>query len=72
VPWSKPDDLPYAADRPLPGLGGLRLKGGFMAAFADGSVRSIPEGVREEALRAAITRDGGESLGPDWRRPCPV
>jgi hypothetical protein len=66
VPWTKPDDLPYAADRPLPGLGGLRLRGRIMAAFADCSVRSIPEGVGEEALRAAITRNGGEALGPDW------
>src|SRR5262249_17941562 len=53
VPWSKPADLAYAPDRPLPSLGGLftrpvhvlcyevRRRPGFNARFADGSARFL-------------------------------
>jgi RNA polymerase sigma factor (sigma-70 family) len=40
VPWTKPEDVDIAKDKPLPPLG--RLFGdGFNAAFADGSVRYL-------------------------------
>jgi hypothetical protein len=61
VPWTKPDELAYALDRPLPSLGGQRGDG-FLAAFADGSVRLLPKGIEESTLRALITRDGGEPI----------
>jgi prepilin-type processing-associated H-X9-DG protein len=38
VPWTKPEELPFNPDGPLPKLGGL-FKGGFNALFADGHVR---------------------------------
>jgi hypothetical protein len=67
VPWTKPEDLPYDPELPLPKLGGLRLgRGVFMAGTADGTVRSVGGNISEATLRAAITRNGGESLGPDW------
>src|SRR4051812_45799756 len=47
VTWTKPEDLPYAADRPLPKLGGL-FKDGFRVALADGSVRSVNKGTSEK------------------------
>jgi hypothetical protein len=65
VPWTKPEDLPYDADKPLPKMGGL-FAGGFNAALCDGSVRFISNTISEKTLRAAITRSGGEVLGPDW------
>ena len=65
VPWTKPEDLPYTRGEPLPELGGLG-KGTIRAALADGSVRFINRAVSEDTLRAAITRNGGESLGSDW------
>ncbi len=65
VPWTKPEDLPYAADKPLPRVGGL-FKDSIRAALADGSVRQIKRDTSESTLRAAITRNGGDSLGPDW------
>jgi hypothetical protein len=65
VPWSKPDDLPYAAGRPLPALGGL-FNATIRAALADGSIHSFGRDTSEGTIRAAITRNGGDALGPDW------
>jgi hypothetical protein len=61
VPWTKPEDLPYRADKPLPKLGGL-FADGFHAALADGSVRFIPKDTDEKTLRAVITHNGGEDV----------
>ncbi len=67
VPWTKPADLLFDRKRPLPALGWTPSQG-FNAALADGSARRI--GIlqlpSETTLRAAITRNGGETLGPDW------
>ena len=61
VPWSKPDDIPFAPDRPIK-LRGL-FKNGFRAVTADGSgPHMIPHDCDEAALRAAITRNGGEKV----------
>jgi hypothetical protein len=66
VPWTKPADLPYSPDSPIPPLGALSPKY-FLVAMADSSVRTVyKEQVTEATLRAAITRNGGEILGPDW------
>jgi hypothetical protein len=65
VPWTKPEDLPFAPDQPLPKLGTIR-PGGFHVAMVDGSVLSISSTLCEETLRAAITRNGHDRLGPDW------
>jgi hypothetical protein len=65
VPWTKPDDLEYAPNRPLPRLGG-HWRGGPRAALADGEVRQLGSGVTEQTLRAAITPNAGDRLGPDW------
>jgi hypothetical protein len=62
IPWTKPEDIPYEADKPLPKLGGF-YKEGFNAGLADGSVRFISQMIDEKVLRALITRDGGEVLG---------
>jgi hypothetical protein len=61
VPWTKPEDLAYAADQPLPDLDGpfpdiIRI------GFADASVHFIPRKYNETAFRAAITRNGGENF----------
>jgi hypothetical protein len=60
VPWYKPDVLGYDGTLPLPPLGD---KGAdrFLAAFGDGSVRSLKPGkLGEKTLRALITPQGGE------------
>jgi hypothetical protein len=68
VPWTKPQDLPYAPEQPLPKLGGL-YSNDFIAAMADGSVRVVSKKTSEKTIRAAITANGGEILGPDWDSP---
>jgi hypothetical protein len=65
VPWSKPADLPVKPGGPLPKLGGL-FEGGFHVAMGDGSVRWVSSRVSEATLRAAITCNGNDVLGPDW------
>jgi hypothetical protein len=65
VPWTKPEDLPYDPARPLPALGHISPKL-FRVALGDASVRTLYHNLNEQTLRAAITRNGGETLGPDW------
>jgi len=65
VPWTKPEDLPYDPDQPLPNLRGL-FKDGFRVGMADGSMRWLKWDMSEATLRAAITRNGNEKLLPDW------
>jgi hypothetical protein len=65
VPWTKPDDLVYDPDGPLPDLRCI-FKDGYRAGLGDGSTRFVRKGTSEATLRAAITRNGGDILGPDW------
>jgi hypothetical protein len=65
VPWTKPADLVYDPDQALPDLRGL-FKDGFRARMADQSVQWVKQGTSEATLRAAITRNGRDTLGPDW------
>jgi hypothetical protein len=64
VPWTKPEDLPYDPDKPLPKLGGL-FPDGFHAATCDGSVRFIPAGIKPETLHLLIRRNDGQVI-PDF------
>jgi hypothetical protein len=61
VPWTKPEEIDYAPDRPLPPLCTL-FKHGFRVAMADGSSRWLTDDISEATLRAMITRNGGETL----------
>ncbi len=67
IPWTKPEDIDYDPAKPMPKLGG-HFAGGFLAAFADGSVRFISDGVDTAALRALIspTADDKAKLDPNW------
>jgi RNA polymerase sigma factor (sigma-70 family) len=64
VPWTKPADLPYDPNKPLPKLGGV-TKQGFSTAFADGSARFFKHTIKEATLRALITSNGGETINDD-------
>ncbi|NLE37411.1 MAG: DUF1559 domain-containing protein, partial [Pirellulaceae bacterium] len=61
IPWTKPEDIPYAADKTLPKLGGF-FEGVFNVAFCDGAARTLPETIPEKTLRALITKAGGEPV----------
>ncbi|MHB1422031.1 MAG: DUF1559 family PulG-like putative transporter [Gemmataceae bacterium] len=65
VPWSKPEDLPYDAAKPLPKLGIAGARD-FSAALCDGSVRLITPHMSERTLRLTITRDDGLPLPADF------
>jgi len=66
VPWTKPDEIPFDPNGPLPELR-LLFKDGLRVGMADGSTWWIqPSRISDETLRAAITRNGGETLGTDW------
>jgi RNA polymerase sigma factor (sigma-70 family) len=69
VPWTKPEELSYAVDRPLPPLGGS-MRQGFAALFASGLVRFLDISFDERTIRALATRNGGEIVAAD-RLPSP-
>jgi hypothetical protein len=61
VEWTKPDDLKVEPRDPLKGLIG-HYEQGFLAAFADGSVRFISRGAGQMNILGMFTRDGGEVI----------
>jgi prepilin-type processing-associated H-X9-DG protein len=69
VPWTKPDDIAVDPARATQGLLGAatrhpgRLR---VAAFADGSVRTIAGDIDPEIFTALLTRSGDERLPADW------
>lgn len=65
VPWTRPEDLPYAADQTLHELGSL-FPHGFHACFGDGVVHFLARAVKEATIRAFITRNAGDKPGNDW------
>jgi hypothetical protein len=54
VVWTKPDDLDYHPEEPLPRFGGILRDGTFRVLMADGSVWQ-KEVADEEAIRVGIT-----------------
>ncbi len=60
VPWTKPDDLDFDPNGPLPEL--LFLNGISNVAFCDGSVRALQKSIEPKVLKALITRSGGEVI----------
>jgi hypothetical protein len=65
VPWTKPEDLEVAPDRPLPALGGV-FEGGYCVATVDGRVVFASHQVSERTLRAALSPRGDDIVGFDW------
>ncbi len=59
VPWTKPDELQFSPDEPLPWLGG-HFAEGILAVTCDGAVQTLPYFLPDETFRSFITPDGGE------------
>jgi hypothetical protein len=64
VPWTKPEDLAYDPDQPLPELPSL-FKTGFRVAMADASRQFLTKDIPEKTLRKAIVRNDGPEHA-DW------
>ncbi len=62
MPWTKPEDIPYDPEKPIPELLGGYFRGGFNAAFCDGSVRFLSHEVEESVLRALIGISDGQNI----------
>ncbi|MDY3563187.1 DUF1559 domain-containing protein [Gemmata sp. JC673] len=61
VIWTKPADLPFDEQKPLPKLGGL-FDGVFNVALCDGSVRRVRRKLDQNEFKKAITVAGGEII----------
>lgn len=60
VPWTKPADIQYNAEKPLQGI---RWAGKPIAiALSDGSCHRLPNDVDKEAFKAMVTPNGGEAV----------
>ena len=68
VEWTKPDDLEVDLAKPLAGLGDAEPNG-FVALFADGSVRMISKSIEGTVLKALFTRAGGEVISASDLNP---
>lgn len=64
VPWTKPEDLPYSPDGPLPEFMNKR-RARWRVLFADAHFRDLRSDLPEGQVRALITRNGGEQI--DWQ-----
>jgi prepilin-type processing-associated H-X9-DG protein len=64
VPLTKPEDIPFDPKLPLPQIGGFTADGANVL-FGDGSVRYIRKTISPAALKALITRAGGEVISSD-------
>ncbi len=58
IPWTKPEDIPYSPNKPLPKLGGF-FDGGFGAATCDGYVRFLSDDIDPQMLRNLIEKADG-------------
>jgi RNA polymerase sigma factor (sigma-70 family) len=63
VPWSKPQDLTYEENKPLPKLGGQFPTFSYLV-LADGSVRHIAKKFDEAMFRRMITCADGQVVDP--------
>jgi hypothetical protein len=61
VPWTKPEELDYNPNNPLPRLGGL-FDGGFHILMASGAGVFVQPKFKEEILRDGITRNDGRQM----------
>jgi Protein of unknown function (DUF1559) len=66
VIWTKPDEMEYDAEKPIPKLGEY-FCGRYQFVTFDGTVRTVPTSFSEKKLREAIAIDDGNGGMIDWR-----
>jgi hypothetical protein len=63
VPWTKPEDVLFEKDKPLPKLGGF-FDAGFHILLGDGEVRFVKHKFNEDIMKRAILRKGPDNDDP--------
>ncbi|TWT41297.1 Serine/threonine-protein kinase PrkC [Thalassoglobus neptunius] len=63
IPWTKPEDIEYSADQPLPKFGGW-FEQGVHAAFADGTVQFLANYNDDQTIRNLLTISDGQPVEP--------
>ena len=70
VPWTLPEDIDIAADKPLPQFGrienGRTDAMGFLVLTCDGAVHFLPHGTPEADFRALITPAAKDAFSIPW------
>jgi beta-lactamase regulating signal transducer with metallopeptidase domain len=64
IPWTKPEDIPFDRDKPLPTLGGF-TPGEFAAMMCDGSVHRFKIDQVKDQLKWLILKNDGNSI--NWQ-----
>lgn len=64
VYWTQPDDFAFNPANPMDGLEGI-ASGGFRAAFADGSIKTVTSAAGKDVVKGMFTRNGGETIPPN-------
>ncbi len=60
TPWTKPEDIPFSADQPVPVLKGHQ--GGNIVTFCDGAAMFITHDSQKTLFKQLITSRGGEKV----------
>ena len=63
IPWTKPDDIPFDASKPLPELGGIHA-GRFWSVHVNGGLWSYPTTKNPQEIKALFTKAAGDSPSP--------
>ena len=64
VIWTKPDDIPFDKDRPVPRLGGL-FPGATHVLMGDGAIHSLKRDLPESTLKLLIMPADGTAIMDD-------
>ncbi len=65
VIWTKPEEMEYDANQPVPKLGEY-FRGRYQFVMFDGSIRTVPTSFSEKKLREAIVIDDGLPISSEW------
>jgi hypothetical protein len=65
VIWTKPDEMEYDADKPIPKLGDY-FRGRYQFVTFDGKYHTVPASISEKKLRSAIMIDDEGIGGTEW------
>lgn len=68
IPWTRPEDIPFDPDKPLPTIGGF-VKDHFDAAAADGSARRFDANKVKDQLKWLIMRNDGHQIDTEKLAP---